>query len=215
MKRTIIALPLLAAALGLGFKADAHDVITTNITWSREISRIVFERCASCHREKGAAFSLMTYAEARPWAVAIKGYGEFRNDQGLTSEQLELFVSWVEGGVPEGNPKDLKPAPKPKAPAAVTPAKGSIVITGDFKLPRPFTLDGLLIQKAPNDDSFQLMAEFPDGATEPLLWMYEYKPAYKHPFLFRRPIKLTSGTVIRGAPAGSSIALLTAGKNSR
>ena len=59
----------------------------------------------------------MTYAEARPWAVAIKeevlerrmppwgavkGFGDFRNDKALTPEQLELIISWVGGGVPEG-----------------------------------------------------------------------------------------------------------------
>jgi len=26
-------------------------------TWNREISRLVYDRCASCHREEGAAFS--------------------------------------------------------------------------------------------------------------------------------------------------------------
>ena len=51
---------------------QAHDVITTPITWSREISRIVFHKCASCHRPGGAAFSLITYKDARPWVVAIR-----------------------------------------------------------------------------------------------------------------------------------------------
>ncbi len=105
----------------------AHDIITTAITWDREISRIVYERCASCHHEGGRAFSLMTYAAARPWAVAIKeevlerkmppwgavkGFGDFRNDKALTPEQLELIISWVGGGVPEGEAKDLAPDPK-------------------------------------------------------------------------------------------------------
>jgi len=47
----------------------ADDIITTPITWDREISH---ERCASCYHDGGQAFSLMTYAAARPWAVAIK-----------------------------------------------------------------------------------------------------------------------------------------------
>src|SRR5262245_428640 len=82
----------------LSLATQGHDVITTRITWSREISRIFYERCASCHHEGGMSFSLMTYNEARPWAVAIKeevlsrrmppwggvkGFGEFRNDQAL------------------------------------------------------------------------------------------------------------------------------------
>ena len=107
--------------------ASAHDIITTPITWDREISRIVYDRCASCHHDGGRAFSLMTYAAARPWAVAIKeevlerrmppwgavkGFGDFRNDKALTPEQLELIISWVGGGVPEGEAKDLAPDPK-------------------------------------------------------------------------------------------------------
>ncbi len=68
------------------------------------------------------AFSLATYKDARPWAKAIgeevlqrrmppwgavKGFGDFRNDQGLTAEQLELIVDWEEGGAPEGEEKDM------------------------------------------------------------------------------------------------------------
>src|SRR5581483_9287328 len=112
--------------------AGAHDVITTKITWSKEMSRLVYKRCAMCHRDGGSAFSLMTYEEARPWAKAIKeevlerrmppwgavkGFGEFRNDQALTQEQLEVIAGWVEGGAPEGEPKDLPP--QPKLPASV------------------------------------------------------------------------------------------------
>ena len=83
--------PFLMAVLLAG-AMQAHDLITTPITWSREISRIVYARCASCHHEGGRAFSLMTFKDARPWTVAIreevlrrtmpswgaiKGYGDF------------------------------------------------------------------------------------------------------------------------------------------
>src|SRR5258707_169642 len=107
--------------------AEAHGIITTPITWSRQIPHILLVRCVSCHRDGGTAFSLMTYAAARPWAAAIKeevlerrmppwgavkGFGDFRNDQALTPEQMELITSWVDGGVPEGEAKDLPPIPK-------------------------------------------------------------------------------------------------------
>jgi len=102
--------------------AWSHDIITTPITFDREIARIIYAHCASCHHEGGAAFSLMTYKEARPWAEAIKdevlgdtmppwgavkGFGDFRNDQALTPEQIELIVNWNDGGKPEGEEKDL------------------------------------------------------------------------------------------------------------
>ena len=87
----------------LGWATSAHDIITTPITFSREISRLLYSRCVTCHRQGGRAFSLITFQEARPWAAAIKeevlerrmppwgavkGFGEFRNDEGLIQEQI-------------------------------------------------------------------------------------------------------------------------------
>jgi hypothetical protein len=67
------ALPLLLAACWfVQGEAQAHDIITTSITWGRDISRIVYNHCASCHHPGGKAFSLMTFSDASPWAVAIK-----------------------------------------------------------------------------------------------------------------------------------------------
>lgn len=90
----------------------AHDIITTKVTFDREISRLLFDRCTSCHRDGGAAFSLATYDAARPWAKAIKeevlerrmppfgavkGFADLRDDRSLTQEQLEIISDWVEG----------------------------------------------------------------------------------------------------------------------
>jgi mono/diheme cytochrome c family protein len=67
-----VALILAAVALAASAHLRAHDVSTTPITWSREISRIFFDRCASCHRPGGSSFSLMTYPDVQPRAVAIR-----------------------------------------------------------------------------------------------------------------------------------------------
>jgi hypothetical protein len=223
MRRILMTLILLSGSYLI---LSAHDVITTSVTWNREISRIVFDRCAICHNEKGTAFSMMTYAEARPWAVAIKeeilnrkmppwgavkGFGEFRNDQGLTQEQIELITAWVEGGVPEGaNPKDLPAKPKLARPAAVTPRKNQIVVSGEFALTKPFRLDGIIPEAVPEGTSLKITAELPDGSIEPLLWLHQYKNEYKHAFLLRRPLALPARTIIRGVRSGSSIILLPA-----
>ena len=203
-----------------------HDVITTSITWNREISRIFFDRCAACHNnEKGMAFSMMTYAEARPWAVAIKeevlsrrmppwgavkGFGEFRNDQGLTQEQIELITAWVEGGVPEGNAKDLPTKPKLVKPAAHAPRRNQIVLNGELTLTKALKLDGLFPQEVPSGVPLKIVAKLPDGSIEPLLWLYQYKAVHKHAFLLRKPLTLPVGTVIRGVPKGASVILLPA-----
>jgi hypothetical protein len=168
---------------------------------------------------------MMTYAQARPWAVAIKeevlsrrmppwgavkGFGEFRNDQGLTQEQIELITAWVEGGVPEGNPKDLPPKPKLTAPASTPAKRNQIVVSGELTLRTPFKLAGLMPEKVPSGASMRILAKLPDGSMEPLLWLYEYKSEHKHAFLLRTPLTLPAGTIIRGVPPGASIILLPA-----
>src|SRR5205085_5816018 len=133
---------------------QAHDPITTNLTWSKEISRVVYEHCAACHREDGRAFSLMTYEAARPWAKAIrdevlnrrmppwdavKGVGEFRDDPSLSLPEMDLIVNWVEGGAPEGNPAYIPPQPKPDTPPVEPPRQG-IDLRQSMTLAVPFTL---------------------------------------------------------------------------
>jgi hypothetical protein len=220
----ILGLVLVTAAI-----APAHDIITTPITFDREISRIIYARCASCHHEGGPVFSLMTYADARPWAVAIKeevlarsmppwgavkGFGDFRNDQALTPEQLELVVNWVGGGVPEGEAKDLPPAPKFDAQAPEVLSAGSTPVSGEFQLPHNFVLDGILPKTVPDDATFQITAERPDGSIEPLLWFEHYHAKYAHEFLYRSPIELPAGTKIHGIPKGSTVMLLPAARAS-
>ena len=50
---------------------------------------------------------------------------------------------------------------------------------------------------------------------QPLVWLYEYKDSYRHPFLFAKPLDLPAGTVIRGVPANAEMILMPAKKGSR
>src|SRR4051812_25124782 len=65
--RTMVVWGLLACA-----PLCAHEPITTKLTWTREISRVIDKHCAGCHHQGGRAMSLTTYADARPWAKAIR-----------------------------------------------------------------------------------------------------------------------------------------------
>jgi hypothetical protein len=205
--------------------ALGHDVITTKLTWDGEISRIVYGRCVSCHRQGGTAFSLATYQEARPWAKAIetevlerrmppwgavKGFGEFRNDQALTQEQLELIANWVEGGAPEGNPNDLPPLPKLPTGSATVERAGEIIVSGDYRIERAFRLDGVWPKTMSDTASLQITAGLPDGTVKPLVWLHDYKSKFGHPFLLRTPLLLPAGSIIHGVPPGSSLVLLPA-----
>jgi hypothetical protein len=134
----------------LAVGVSAHDPITTKVTWTREISAILQRRCVSCHSPGGyAGFSLATYEEARPWAVAIKeevlagemppwgaapGIGHFGNDRRLTRHEQEVIAAWVDGGAPY-SPQARTPAfaatggqPEPSRAIAFEPPAGGIAI---------------------------------------------------------------------------------------
>jgi hypothetical protein len=224
---TPLSAVILSASILSAPSAFAHDIITTPITWDREISRIIYERCASCHHDGGRAFSLMTYAEARPWAVAIKeevldrrmppwgavkGFGDFRNDKALTPEQMELIISWVGGGVPEGEAKDLPPDPKFDQHTPEVTSHGSIAVTGELQLRKSFLLDGISPKNVPENAAFQITAELPDGSIEPLLWFEHYSAKFAHPFFYRNAIELPAGAKIHGVPQGSTVLLLPASR---
>ena len=101
------ALLVIVLCCGLGVIVAAHNIGVTPVTWNREISRLVYDKCASCHRPGGTAFSMINYVDVQPRLVAIKdavltrrmppwgaikGFGEFKDDQALTQEQIELIV---------------------------------------------------------------------------------------------------------------------------
>ncbi len=106
----------------------SHEPVTTKVMFNREIIRILDENCLGCHapgKIKGE-IPLTTYEEARPWAKAIKeevlekrmmpyqavkGYGSFHHDYTLKQRDVELLISWIEGGAPRGEAKDY-PAEK-------------------------------------------------------------------------------------------------------
>ena len=221
MRRAVIA-----AALALAVCADlrAHDVSTTPITWNREISRIFYERCISCHRPGGTSFSLTTYPDVQPRAVAIrdavlsrrmppwggvKGFGDFRNDQALTAEQIELITDWVQDDTPKGNNARMLP-PMPgfgDAPAVTAPAD-AVRVADTLTLKSALLLDGLLPERA--TDGTRIVATLPDGRVEPLLWLYGYSEKFRHPFLLRKPLTLPAGTIIRGVTPPASVLLLPA-----
>lgn len=197
---------------------QAHDIITTKITFSKEISRLIYKRCATCHRDGGSAFSLMTYDVARPWAKAIKeevlerrmppweavkGFGEFRDDRGLTQEELELISSWVEGGAPEGNPKYMPPkrlfddwqdAAAPKGSSEVVLADGAKVANSSKVL-------AIRVQNLKPGASAQIFAVRPDSSIEPLLWIYQYNPKFHRTYYYATPVALPPGTKIEMSPA--------------
>lgn len=204
---SLLFLWLLAAA-----PVFAHDPVTTKLTWSREISRILAARCVACHQGGGVApFALTTYQEVRPWAVAIRdetasrrmppwnavhGFGRFAGDPSLTQQEIQLIADWVNGGAPEGDPIHLDPAlprlyspPKPP-PSYTSPAADLAPIPAG-------QLQGLLVHAIPGSAEVRLLLESPSGELTPLAWFQRrstHAPAY-YPFL--EPVTVPPGSRLR------------------
>lgn len=97
------------------------------VTFTRDIAPILQERCQACHQPNSIApFPLMTYDDARrvanlvkdrvsrrimpPWHINTDvGIQDFKNDRGLSDEQIATIVAWVDGGTLEGDPADMPP----------------------------------------------------------------------------------------------------------
>ena len=206
----------------------AHDIGTTPITWNREISRLVYDRCASCHRPGGTAFSMMQYDDVQPRAVAIrdavlsrrmppwgavKGFGNFRNDQALTQEQIELMNRWIADDLPRGNNRRALPQePTFTNTPAVTVPPNAIRASGPTTLDRPIALDGLFPEHVTPDQSLRIVAVLPDGRTKPLVWLHGYDQRVSHVFLLKDVLRLPAGTAIQGIPGNVVLSLIPATK---
>jgi hypothetical protein len=99
-------------------------------TFSKDVAPILQRKCQECHQPNSIApMSLITFAEARPWARSIKqrvatrqmppwhidqsvGVQKFKNDMSLSQKEIDTIVAWVDAGAPQGDPKDLPPAKK-------------------------------------------------------------------------------------------------------
>src|SRR5260370_18302268 len=208
----------------LPFLCFGHEVITTKLTWTQEISRIVYKHCASCHRKGGAApMALITYDESRPWATAIrdevaerrmppwgavKGFGQFRDDQSLTDPEIEMLVLWVEGGAPKGDDIYLPPVPATPAVSNTPHLTRGITVRGETTLARGIAAAGIAPRAMEPGASIQIVARLPDGSVENLLWLRNNRTESKRTFYFTEPVALPKGTLIAVYPDAAAVILI-------
>jgi hypothetical protein len=99
-------------------------------TYSKDVAPIIQAKCQHCHQAGSIGpMSLMSYADVRPWARAIRsrvsngemppwpidktvGIQKFVNDHSLSDAEIDTIVRWADNKAPEGNPKDLPPPRK-------------------------------------------------------------------------------------------------------
>jgi len=120
----------LAAVAGIGLLVAGSPAISAQqsgdeVTFTKDVARILQENCQSCHRDEGIGpMSLISYDQVRPWAPLIRdrvvnrimppwpidktiGIQDILNDQSLTDDEIRTIARWVDSGAPEGDPADM------------------------------------------------------------------------------------------------------------
>jgi peroxiredoxin/mono/diheme cytochrome c family protein len=130
----------------------------SDVTYSKQVARIMQEHCVSCHRPgEIAPFALTDYSEVAGWADTIAEvvrerrmppwhadpkFGHFRNDISLSDAEKDTIFKWVAAGAPEGNPADL-PAPREFAQGWTLPRDPDLVLDVQAK-PYVVPADGVV-----------------------------------------------------------------------
>lgn len=170
---TALSIAASAVAVVSAFAQDSAQAgaqTQGEITYAKEVSRLLHTHCADCHHPGGIGpFSLLTYRQAKGWGEMIKevvqerrmppwhadpSVGKFKNDRRLTDREIETIVKWVDGGRPLGDEADLPKPPRfsedwriptPDAvfeiPREVTIQPSGVVPYQEFEVPTGFTED--------------------------------------------------------------------------
>jgi mono/diheme cytochrome c family protein len=124
---------LLGAPFVFGIVSAAQSPApASDVTFTKDISRILQRSCQECHHADGVApMPLVTYEEVRPYARSIKtrtalrslrgamppffvekniGIQKFKHDPSLTEEEIAAIARWADNGAPRGNPADMPKA---------------------------------------------------------------------------------------------------------
>ena len=120
-------LAIAGAVLAISAPAIAAEATAAAPTFSKDVSRILQQKCQQCHQPNSIApMSLITYQDVRPWARSMKqrvvtrqmppwhidqsvGVQHFKNDMSLSDAQIDTIARWVDSGALEGDPKDMPP----------------------------------------------------------------------------------------------------------
>jgi hypothetical protein len=108
--------------------AASSGQLLAEVTFTKDIAPLIFEKCTSCHRPGEAApFALQTYSDVKkrgeliesviserlmpPWKAA-RGDAAFRYERRLEDDQITLITNWIKNGMPEGNPAEMPSLPE-------------------------------------------------------------------------------------------------------
>ncbi len=114
-------------AVGCPIFYPREKVATGKVTYHRDVLPILQNHCQQCHRPgEVGPFSLMSYQQAVTWGDDIKSYthskkmppwkpaesAPMKGERKMSEKEVATLAAWVDGGMPEGDPKDAPPAKK-------------------------------------------------------------------------------------------------------
>lgn len=102
-----------------------RQAVATEVTFAKEISRLLQKHCVECHQPgEIGPFALTDYDEVIGWGEMLlevidqgrmppwhgeAGHGEFINARSMTPDEVDLIRNWVRGGMPLGDTAELPP----------------------------------------------------------------------------------------------------------
>ncbi|MGD9723786.1 MAG: redoxin domain-containing protein [Pirellulales bacterium] len=129
----------------------------SDVTYTRQISRLLNNHCVSCHREgQIGPFPLASYEDAAGWAEMIgevvaqrrmppwhadPQHGKFANDARLSDDELQLIARWVAAGAPEGDRSELPEPPQFTAGWMIPEPDQIVHMPKEFAVPAQGTVD--------------------------------------------------------------------------
>jgi hypothetical protein len=145
---------LKVTTIGMGLLGVVHLISaqsTETPTFSKDVAPILYKNCVSCHRPgEMAPMSLMSYAQARPFARSIRQHieqgtmppwhaeapaGKFSNERKLTPLEKDTLIRWASNGTPQGDPKDLPPAPVFREGWTIGTPDAIVTMTQPYEVP--------------------------------------------------------------------------------
>ena len=152
MTRTVGVL-VVSGVVGFAVSANAQTP-----TFSKDVAPILYKNCSNCHRPgEIGPMPLLSYKDARPYARAIATHvrngtmppwhaddpthKKFSNDRSLSAADKDVLLKWAAGGAPEGNPKDLPPAPQFADGWMMGKPDAIFTMQEDYPIPASGTLD--------------------------------------------------------------------------
>jgi mono/diheme cytochrome c family protein len=117
----------LLVALSVAQPAAQQAPAAAGVTFTKDIAPIFQRSCQQCHQPDSIGpMSLVTYADARPWARSIRqkvmagemppyrydrnvGIQHLKDDLRLSEKEIQTIAKWVDSGSPQGNPADMPP----------------------------------------------------------------------------------------------------------